>query len=71
MKAIKHSSEEANAAPALLNTLWRVVHAVWGIVDMTSAKHLQRGPSRCELGCVYFFLLTVRTHYEQNKTNTT
>ena len=29
---------------------------------------LQAYPSRCPLGCVYFFLLTVRPHYEQNKT---
>ena len=32
---------------------------------------LQRGPSCCHLGCVYLFLLTVRTNHEQNKTNTT
>ena len=32
---------------------------------------LQAYPSCCHLGCVYFFLLTVMTHHEQNKTNTT
>ena len=25
---------------------------------------MQAYPSRCEQGCVYFFLLTVRTHYK-------
>ena len=55
-----------------LHGIIKIAHSSdWGLVDSLT---VQAYPSRCHLaylGCVYFFLLTVRTHHEQNKTNTT